>query len=145
MLSLARTAASRTVALRPIMSLSTTATANAASPPTPAPNVFGFPSLIDLFKDTQLGQQYETTKGKYTLRASDDTILRTKTGLEKKGVKVTVVENGAEALEILKRTIPKGADVSSVGSTTLVRVSSLVSDHRVNPGNFSIIARDRLH
>jgi len=51
--------------------------------------------------------------------ASSEVVERTKKALESNTHKVTVVKNKKEALEAIKKIIPKGSSVSNAGSTTL--------------------------
>lgn len=64
---------------------------------------------------------------KYSKVASDASIATTKAALEKKNHKVTIVDNGKEALEALQNMIPEGASVYNTSSTTLVRLLCLFS------------------
>eukprot|EP00455_Lapot_gusevi_P012070 TRINITY_DN1565_c0_g1_i5.p2 TRINITY_DN1565_c0_g1~~TRINITY_DN1565_c0_g1_i5.p2 ORF type:complete len:232 (+),score=127.52 TRINITY_DN1565_c0_g1_i5:134-829(+) len=59
---------------------------------------------------------------KYFKAASDESVERTKAALEAKGHKVSVCETAAEALELLKATIPVGSSISNGHSTTLIEI-----------------------
>ena len=63
-------------------------------------------------------------KKKYETLPSEEIVAATKAALEAKNHKVTVVNTGAEALQLIKDTIPKGTEITSYGSTTLVRLIS---------------------
>ena len=62
---------------------------------------------------------------KYRTLGSDADIAAVKAALEAKTHKVSVVENGAAALELLKNAIPAGASVNTGHSTSLVRLCAL--------------------
>jgi L-lactate utilization protein LutB len=53
---------------------------------------------------------------------SDEVIGKTKNVLETHGIKVTVTENGENALSILKDLVPPGAEVMNGSSTTLIEI-----------------------
>ncbi|MEI6841282.1 MAG: lactate utilization protein [Methanomicrobiales archaeon] len=53
---------------------------------------------------------------------SDEVIGKTKKVLETNGIKVTVTENGDNALSILKNLVPPGAEVMNGSSTTLMEI-----------------------
>lgn len=54
--------------------------------------------------------------------ATEQSIETTKKALENKGYAVSVVGNGAEALELIKKIIPAGASVMNGSSTTLGQI-----------------------
>jgi hypothetical protein len=58
----------------------------------------------------------------YSKPASHEAVEKTKKALEAKSHKVTVVNNKHEALEAIKKIIPKGASVMNAGSTTLQEI-----------------------
>lgn len=72
----------------------------------------------DLVANENIKALYE----KYSKVPSDDVIEKTKAALEKKNHKVTVVENGAAALEAIKALIPEGASVHNTSSTTHAQI-----------------------
>jgi len=51
--------------------------------------------------------------------ASNEVVEKTKKALESKKHQVSVVKNKHEALELIKKLVPKGASVNNAGSTTL--------------------------
>jgi len=53
---------------------------------------------------------------------SDEVIEQTMKALEGRGIKVVVAENARDALAILKKVIPDGAEVMNGSSTTLIEI-----------------------
>src|ERR1035437_7367076 len=51
--------------------------------------------------------------------ATEESINKTKDALEKNGIKVLVVENGAEAKEMALKMIPEGAEIMNMSSVTV--------------------------
>ncbi len=58
----------------------------------------------------------------YTKLASAEKIAKTAEGLKPRGFQPILVENGANALELIKTSIPKGASVMNGASTTLEQI-----------------------
>lgn len=59
---------------------------------------------------------------KYADLPSSQVVEKTKKSLEERNISVTVVENKADALALLKTMIPKGASVMNGSSTTLTQI-----------------------
>lgn len=113
-------ALSRTVVAR---SLPTTSTVRMAPASTTAVKDWGLPSASTLFEtDEQLRSIPEDVRQRFMAPKSGDAIARTRKALEANGHTVHVAKDRNEALEILNKIVPKGVDVTSVGSTTLVRL-----------------------
>jgi len=79
----------------------------------------GYEFATDLLKSDAALANVDTKK--YHTLAASSQIDAAKASLETKGWKVSIAENKAEALELLKKSAPKGASVYNGGSTTLVR------------------------
>src|SRR3989344_4810435 len=58
----------------------------------------------------------------YTQLASSQTVAKTVKALESRGFKAAVVGSGKEALEYIKKAIPKGASVMNGSSVTLEEI-----------------------
>ena len=82
---------------------------------------YGVPSATDLMQDSELAAIAPDVKAKYTARASDEAIERTRKGLEQFKHTVEVVDKPEDALASILKIVPAGVDVTSVGSTSLVR------------------------
>jgi L-lactate utilization protein LutB len=59
---------------------------------------------------------------KYNTLPSPETVEKTVREIGKRGIKVIVAENGAEALAVIKKLIPPGAEVMNGSSTTLIEI-----------------------
>lgn len=82
---------------------------------------YGVPSASDLMQDAKVKEIPDGVKKQHAGLASNDAIERTRKALEGYKHAVEVVNTGAEALAAIIKIVPKGADVTSVSSTTLVR------------------------
>jgi hypothetical protein len=58
----------------------------------------------------------------HTKLPSDDVLYNAQAALEARGHKVTIVETGAEALELIQKLIPDGATVNNASSTSLQQI-----------------------
>ena len=97
-----------------------------------APNNFGVPSASELMQDSELAAMPAEVKAKYAGPASDDAIERTRKGLEQFKHTVEVVDKPADALASILKIVPAGVDVTSVGSTTLVRLFRSITNPDAN-------------
>lgn len=61
---------------------------------------------------------------KWNKKADEKSIQKTKEALEKNNHDVTVVSNGADALEEIKKLVPDGSSINNTGSTTLVPIKN---------------------
>ncbi|MGA2121391.1 MAG: lactate utilization protein [Methanoregula sp.] len=59
---------------------------------------------------------------KWNILPAPEVVERTIQEIEKRGIKVIVAENGAEALSVIKKIIPPGAEVMNGSSTTLIEI-----------------------
>lgn len=64
---------------------------------------------------------FDEAHQKYSKLASAEQIEATSEALKAKGYAVSVAQNGAEALELVKGLIPEGATVHNTASVSLVR------------------------
>lgn len=58
----------------------------------------------------------------YTTLASKEVMIKTAEALRKNGMEATLVANGAEALEMIKKLVPAGASVMNGSSVTLEQI-----------------------
>jgi LUD domain len=73
-------------------------------------------SAINLIKDAGVDP------GVWNTVPSEDVIEKTMKSIENRGVKVVIAENADNALGILKKVIPPGAEVMNGSSTTLIEI-----------------------
>lgn len=79
---------------------------------------------VELSAETLMGEA-EVNPSKWSEMPPAKTISNTVMEIEKRGVKVVLVENSAEALEAIKNLIPAGAEVMNGSSTTLAEIGFL--------------------
>lgn len=85
-----------------------------------APGIFM--TKITQYSAVHLMTEAGADPGKYNALPRPDVIEKTAQEIEKRGIKVVIAENGADALAVLKKLIPPGAEVMNGSSTTLIEI-----------------------